>query len=154
DGSGGYSVEMGTPASLLAVQHARYDVVILEDIASLSADAEARVRSFVRAGGGLVVAMGPHADLDYYGHKLFPGLIDLALEGTEHAAEGQTFELRARAPAHPILEGLALRVGSSLTQSRLTAFARGRTTSTRAEAVVATTGGLPVVVAGPQVSVF
>ena len=154
DGSGGYAVDLGTPASLLSISHGRYDVAMLEDIASLSGDAEARLRSFVREGGGLVIALGPHADLDYYGHHLFPGLVDLALEGTEHAAEGQAFELRARAPAHPILEGLSLRVGSALTQSKLTAFARGRTTSSRAEAVVATSGGLPVLVAAPQVAVF
>jgi hypothetical protein len=101
-----------------------------------------------------VIALGPHADLDYYGRKLFPGLVDLALDGTERAAEGQSFELRARAPAHPILEGLALSVGSPLTQSKLVALARGRITSPRAETVVATTGGLPVVVAAPQIAVF
>src|SRR5258705_4780382 len=154
DGSGGYSVEAGTPASLLTINHGRYDVVMLEDIASLSGDAEARLRSFLREGGGVVIALGPHADLDYYGHRLFPGLIDLAVEGTERAAEGQSFELRARVPAHPILEGLTLAVGSPLTQSRLTAFARGRTTSSRAEAVVATTGGLPILVSAPHVAVF
>ncbi|HZI88895.1 MAG TPA: BatA domain-containing protein, partial [Candidatus Polarisedimenticolia bacterium] len=154
DGSGGYVVEVGTPASLLSANHGRYDVLLLEDIASLSGDAETRLRAFLRDGGGLVIALGPHADLDYYGRKLFPGIIDLAVDGTERAAEGQSFELRARAPAHPILEGLSLRVGSSLTQSRLNTFARGRTTSSRAEAVVATTGGLPVLVATPQVAVF
>jgi hypothetical protein len=154
DGSGGYAVEAGTPASLLGVNRGRYDVVILEDIASLSGDAETRLRGFLREGGGVVVALGPHADLDYYGKKLFPSMIDLAVDGTERAAEGQAFELRARVPAHPILEGLSLTVGSPLTQSRLTALARGRITSTRAEAVVTTTGGLPVVVAAPQVSVF
>jgi hypothetical protein len=154
DGSGGYAVEAGTPASLLGVNRGRYDVVILEDIASLSGDAETRLRAFLREGGGVVIALGPHADLDYYGKKLFPSMIDLTLEGTERAAEGQAYELRARAPAHAILEGLSLTVGSPLTQSRLTALARGRITSTRAEAVVTTTGGLPVVVAAPQVSVF
>jgi len=154
DGSGGYSVEAGTPASLLGLTHSRYDVVMLEDIASLSGDAESRLRSFLREGGGVVIALGPHADLDYYGHHLFPGMIDLALEGTERAAEGQAFELRARTPAHPILEGLSLTVGSTLTQSRLTALARGRVTSTKADAVVTTTGGLPVVVAAPQVAVL
>jgi hypothetical protein len=154
DGSGGYAIETGTPASLLGLNRSRWDVVLLEDIASLSGDAEARLRSFLREGGGIVIGLGPHADPDYYGRKLFPGMIDLALEGTERAAEGQTFEMRARSPAHPVLEGLPLTVGSPLTQSRLTALARGRITSTRAEAVVATTGGLPVVVAGPQVAVF
>jgi hypothetical protein len=154
DGSGGYAVETGTPASLLALSRGRADVVLLEDIASLSGDAEARLRAFLREGGGLVLALGPHADPDYYSRNLFPGMIDLALEGIERAAEGQAFEVRARAPAHPILEGLSLKVGSSLTQSRITALARGRTTSTRAEVVVTTTGGLPVVVAGPQVAVF
>jgi len=154
DGKGGYAVEAGTPASLLGINRARYDVVILEDIASLSGDAETRLRAFLREGGGLVIALGPHADLDYYGKKLFPSMIDLAVDGTERAAEGQAFELRARVPAHPILEGLSLRVGSPLTQSRLTALARGRITSSRAEAVVSTAGGLPVVVAAPQVAVF
>ncbi len=154
DGSSGYAVEAGTPASLLGINRSRCDVVILEDIASLSSDAEARVRAFLREGGGVVIALGPHADLDYYGRKLFPGVIDLALDGTERAAEGQSFELRARAPAHPILEGLSLSVGSPLTQSKLTALARGRTASPGAEIVVATTGGLPVVVAGRQVAVF
>jgi hypothetical protein len=154
DGSGGYAVDAGTPASLLSLTHARYDVVILEDIAALSGDAEARLRSFLKEGGGLVIALGPHADLDYYGHRFFPGVIDLAIDGTERAAEGQSFDLKARAPAHPILDGLSLSVGSPLTQSRLTALARAHTTSPRAETVVATSGGLPVVVAAPQVSVF
>ena len=154
DGSGGYVVETGTPASLLGLGRSRYDVVLLEDIASLSSDAEGRLRSFLREGGGLVIGLGPHADLDYYGHKLFPGVVDLALEGTERASEGQAFEIRARAPAHPILEGLSLAVGSPLTQSRLTAVSKGRITSSRAEAIVTTTGGLPVVVAAQQVSIF
>lgn len=154
DGSGGYLVETGTPASLLGISRGRYDVVVLEDIASLSGDAETRLRAFLHDGGGAVIALGPHADLDYYGRKLFPGLVDLAVDGTERAAEGQAFELRARAPAHPILEGLALSVGSPLTQSKLAALARGRITSPRAETVVATTGGLPVIVAAPQIAVF
>ena len=154
DGSGGYSVEAGTPASLLGITRGRYDVVLLEDIASLSGDAEARLRAFLGEGGGIVIALGPHSDPDYYGHRLFPGMIDLALEGTERAADGQAFEMRARVPAHPILEGLSLSVGSPLTQSKLTALARGRVISPRALAVVVTTGGLPVVVAAPQVAVF
>ncbi|MBI4364253.1 MAG: BatA domain-containing protein, partial [Candidatus Latescibacteria bacterium] len=64
DGSGGYSVEGGTPASLLTLARGRCDVVILEDNASLSGDAEAKLRGFIREGGGLVVALGPHADPD------------------------------------------------------------------------------------------
>lgn len=154
DGSSGYAVENGTPASLLGLTRGRCDVVILEDIASLSGDAEARLRAFLREGGGLVVALGPHADPDYYGRKLFPGIVDLSLEGVERAPEGQAFEVRARAPAHPILEGLSVRVGSPLTQARLSGLQRGRPTSPKAETVVATTGGLPVIVAAPQAAVF
>jgi len=154
DGSSGYAVESGTPASLLSLSRSRSDVVLLEDIASLSGDAESRIRAFLREGGGLVVALGPHADPDYYGRHFFPGIVDLAIEGLERPAEGQAFEVRARTPAHPILEGLSVNVGSPLTQARLTGIVRGRTTSPRAEAVVSTTGGLPVVVAGAQVAVF
>ena len=154
DGSSGYAVENGTPASLLGLAGGLCDVVLLEDIASLSGDAESRLREFLRGGGGLVVAFGPHADPEYYGQKLFPGLIDLSLQGTERAAEGQGFELRARSPGHPILEGLSVAVGASLTQAKLTALERGRVTGPGAETVVTSGGGLPVVVAAPHVSVF
>ena len=154
DGTGGFSVDPGTPASLLSLTASRADVVLLEDVASLSADAEARLRAFLRDGGGLVVALGPHSDPDYYSAHLFPGLIDLALDGVEHAAGGASFELRARMPSHEVLEGLSVGVGSPLTQSRLTGLIRGRATSTRTEIVVQTSGGLPLVAAAPGVGVF
>ena len=154
DGTGGFTVETASPAVLSTLSGARADVVLLEDVASLSADAEARLRAFVAAGGGLVIALGPHSDPVYYSTRLFPGLIDLAVEAVEKAQEGGAFELKARIPGHRALEGLLLGVGSPLTQSRLTALMRGRTLTPRAEIVVQTTGGLPVLVAAPRVSVF
>jgi len=154
DGSGGFQVETASPAVLSTLSPARADVVLLEDVASLSADAEARIRAFVASGGGLAVALGPHSDPSYYATRLFPGLIDLSVEAAEKAAEGGAFELKARVPGHRALEGLVLGVGSPLTQSRLTGLVRGRTLTPRAEVVVQTTGGLPVVVAAPSVSVF
>ena len=154
DGTGGFTAETGTPASLLSLSRSTTDVVLLEDVASLSADAEAKLRTFLRDGGGLVVALGPHSDPDYYSAHLFQGLIDLALEGTEQAAEGAPFELKARIPGHDVLEGITVGVGSTLTQSRLTALIRGRVTSPRTEIVVQTTGGLPVVATAPGVGVF
>ena len=79
------------------------------------------------------MALGPHSDPDYYSAHLFQGLIDLALEGTEQAAEGAPFELKARIPGHDVLEGITVGVGSTLTQSRLAALIRGRVTSPRTE---------------------
>jgi Aerotolerance regulator N-terminal/von Willebrand factor type A domain len=154
DGRGGFSVEDGSPASLLSLHRNRADVVLLEDVASISGDAESRLREFLRQGGGLVVAMGPHSDPGYYGNRLFPGIIDLAVEGAEQATAGGSFEIRARLPGHGILEGLAVDVGSPLTQSRLTGLMRARALSPRTEVVVQTTGGLPLVAAAPGVSVF
>ncbi|HEU4333731.1 MAG TPA: BatA and WFA domain-containing protein [Candidatus Eisenbacteria bacterium] len=153
-GASGFSVEEGTPATLLALSQARADVVLLEDVAALSGDAEARLRAFVRDGGGVVVALGPHSDADYYGRRLFPGLIDLSLQGPERAPAGGAFELRARAAGHPILEGLTVEVGTPLSQARLSGLVRGATTTPRAEVVVQTSGGAPVVVAAPSVAVF
>jgi hypothetical protein len=153
-GASGFSVEEGTPATLLALSQARADVVLLEDVAGLSGDAEARLRAFVRDGGGVVVALGPHSDADYYGRRLFPGLIDLALQGPERAPAGGSFELRARAAGHPILEGLTVEVGTPLSQARLSGLVRGTTTTPRAEVVVQTSGGSPVVVAAPSVAIF
>lgn len=154
DGSSGFTVETGSPALLASLSPSRADAVVLDDVASLSADAEAKVRAFVKGGGGLVVALGPHADPDYYSRRLFPGLIDLAVEQPERASESGAFELRARLPGHPVLEGLTVGVGSPLTQARLTGLVRGRVTSPRAETVVQTTGGFPLVVTAPNVSVF
>jgi hypothetical protein len=154
DGRSGFMVENETPASLLSLHRNRADVVLLEDVASISGDAEARLREFLRQGGGLVVALGPHSDPGYFGNRLFPGIIDLALEGSEQAAAGGSYEIRARLPGHDILEGLSVEVGSPLTQARLTGLVRARALTPRAEIVVQTTGGLPLVAAAPGVAVF
>jgi len=154
DRSSGFEVEDAGPGALSSLAPSRADVVILEDLASLSADAEERVRAFHRAGGGVVILLGPHADPQYYTSRLLPGLIDLALDGVERAPAGSVFELRARLPGHPILEGLTVSVGGPLSQARLTQIMRGRVLSGRAQTVVSTAGGLPVVVAAPGVSVL
>lgn len=154
DRSSGFAVEDADPGALLGLSPSRTDVVILEDLASLSADAAERVRAFHSAGGGVVVLLGPHAEPQYYTSRLLPGLVDLVLEGVERAPAGSAFELRARMPGHPIIEGLAVSVGGLLTQARLSQIVRGRTLSPRAEVVVSTSGGLPVVVAAPGVSIF
>jgi hypothetical protein len=153
-GATGFSVQDDSPAALLTLNRARADVVLLEDVAALSGDAETRLRAFLRDGGGLVVALGPHSDPDYYGKRLFPGIIDLSLQSTETAGEGGALELRARIAAHPILEGLTVAVGAPLSQAKLTGLVHGTVTSPRAEVVVQTSGGLPVVVAAPRVAVF
>jgi len=153
-GTSGFVVETTGPGALLGLNRTRADVVLLDDVASLSADAESRLKRYVHEGGGLVVALGPHSDPDYYTRGLFPGIIDLTLAQPERAAEGSSFELRARLPGHPVLEGLAVGVGSPLSQARLSGVMRGRATSPRAEVVVQTTGGLPLVVAAPSVAVF
>lgn len=154
NGASGFSVEDESPAALLTLNKARADVVLLEDVAALSGDAEARLRAFLRDGGGLVVALGPHSDPDYYGKRLFPGMIDLALQQPERAPEGGALELRARVAGHAILEGLTVGVGTPLSQARLTGLVRGAVTSPRAEVIVQTSGGLPVVVAAPRVAIF
>ena len=153
DGGSGFSVETSAPEALLSLSRARHDAVLLEDVASLSGAAEGRLRSFLHEGGGLVVALGPHADADYYSHHLFPGLVSLTLERAEHAPEGGAFELRARVPGHAALEGLAVGVNSPLTQARLTGIMLGRAAAP-AEVVVQTTGGYPLLVTAPSVSVF
>ena len=154
NGESGFAVQDDSPAALLTLNKARADVLLLEDVAALSSDAESRVRTFLREGGGLVVALGPHADPEYYNRRLFPGMIDLSLQAPERAPEGGAFELRARIAGHPILEGLSVNVGTPLSQARLTGLVRGTVGSANAAVVVQTSGGLPVVVAAPRVAVF
>jgi hypothetical protein len=154
DRSSGFDVEEVGPAALLGLAPGRVDVVVLEDLASLSGDAVERVIAFHRAGGGVVVLLGPHADPQFYSTRLFPGLIDLSLDGPERAPAGSAFELRARLPGHPIVEGLTVAVGGLITQARLSEIVRGRPLSPRTQVVVSTSGGLPVVVAAPGTVVF
>jgi hypothetical protein len=159
DGGSGFAVETTGSGALFGLTRSRADVVLLDDVASLASDAEARLKAFIKAGGGLVVALGPHADPDYYAHHLFPGLVDVTPTLPERAGEGSAFELRARLPGHPVLEGLAVGVGSSLSQARLSGIMRGtvsppRPGTPRTEVVVQTTGGLPLVVTAPSVAVF
>jgi hypothetical protein len=154
DGRSGFVVDEVSPAGLLGLTRSRYDVVMIEDVASLSTEGEARLRAFLRDGGGLVVALGPHSDPGYYGSRLFPGIIDLGLDGAEQAAAGGSYELRARLPGHDVLNGLNVGVGAPLTESRLTGVMKARTLTTRPEVVVQTTGGLPLVATSPGVAVF
>jgi hypothetical protein len=101
-----------------------------------------------------VVALGPHSDPGYYGSRLFPGVIDLGLDGPEQAASGGSYELRARLPGHDVLNGLNVAVGAPLTESRLTGVMKSRALTARPEIVVQTTGGLPLVATSPGVAVF
>jgi len=67
DGRSGFMVENGTPASLLSLHRNRADVVLLEDVASISGDAEARLREFLFDAlvGGLLtlILFGQEASL-------------------------------------------------------------------------------------------
>jgi len=153
NGGSSFSVETSAPDALLSLSRAKHDAVLLDDVASLSGAAEARLRAFLREGGGLVAALGPHTDAEYYTRRLFPGLIPLAVDRVERAPEGGAFELRARLPGHVALEGLSVGVNSPLTQARLTGLMAGRA-APGAEVVVQTTGGLPLLVTAPSVAVF
>jgi len=153
NGSSGFSIETSGPDALLSLSRAKHDVVLLDDVASVSGAAEARLRVFLREGGGLVLALGPHTDADYYSRRLFPGIIPLSLSRVERAPDGSAFELRARIPGHSVLEGLAVGVNSPLTQARLTGLLLGRA-APGAEVVVQTTGGVPLLVTAPSVAVF
>src|SRR6185503_13580449 len=153
NGGSSFSVETSAPDALLSLSRAKHDAVLLDDVASLSGAAEARLRAFLREGGGLVAALGPHTDAEYYTRRLFPGLIPLTVDRVERAPEGGAFELRARLPGHVALEGLSVGVNSPLTQARLTGLMAGRA-APGAEVVVQTTGGLPLLVTAPSVALY
>lgn len=94
----------------------RYPAVYLLNVPRLSDKARANLEGFVRAGGGLFVAMGEQVDVEFYnrlyadGKGILPAPVSRA---TEPLTEAQKFERRldpawpprlfVRSPNHPII---------------------------------------------------
>lgn len=75
-----------------------YDCVVLADVPRLTDREVTRLESFVQRGGGLIIALGPQADLEAYNRDLWrggQGLLPARLVGRVRAPEDQFFNLAA-----------------------------------------------------------
>lgn len=95
-------------ANLDASTLAGVDVLVLCNLARLSAAQKATLDEFVARGGGLVLFPAPHSDLGYYNRDLLPGLTPGRFKDRIGApGNPATYQvLDADAPHHPLFNDL------------------------------------------------
>jgi hypothetical protein len=104
--------------SQLTSRHlAGLDVLVLDDVASLADGALAAVVDFARAGGGLVLVLGPAVDPAFWNARLLPALGDWQIEGDAPVRAGAGWSLKRAAVGHPALRGFAPGAGENLSQA-------------------------------------
>ncbi len=106
--SGLFSIQTGNDQDLSRLNFDAYDVVCLSDIPRLSLSTSEAVARFVRAGGGLLLFMGPNTDIAGYNETLFPKLgipPGSPAQQTRNAGTGE-FSVRQVDLGHPLFEGM------------------------------------------------
>ena len=126
------ALEAGSPASGLAVETvdgatlpsrlAEADVVAINDVQRLGAAELQAVLDFYRAGGGLFIALGDHADAAFWNGSLLHELGAGTLGGSERAAAGASWRLVRATAGHAVLAGFPARPGEPLSSARFQAI--------------------------------
>ncbi len=102
------------------------DVVVLANVARLSAGATRRLEQFVQTGGGLVIFAGDQVDPAFYNERLYnggKGLLPVALTDVVTApAAGQPFTFADWNSGHPLMRDFVDQLASVLRQVRIYAF--------------------------------
>jgi len=109
------------------------DVVVLNDLDRLGGSELQAVLDFWRAGGGLFVVLGSHADPGFWNGSLLPALGAGTLGAAAQAPTGAAWRLTRSVAGHPVLAGFPARPGEPISSARFiairafTAGAAGRT---------------------------
>jgi hypothetical protein len=121
----------GAPASGLAVEAvdgaalpARLpgaDVLVLDDVERLGATETQAALDFLRAGGGVLVVLGPHADADFWNRTLLAEAGLGTLGPVAAAAPAAAWRLTRALAGHAALAGLPERPGEPVSTARFTA---------------------------------
>jgi hypothetical protein len=120
--AGGIVLRRFEPSQVAPGGLAGVDVLVLDDIKTLSEGSLQAVVDFVRAGGGLALVLGPNTDPAYLNGRLFPALGDLRIEGdAPRRAQGGGWSMRRAAVGHPAFAGFTPGVGEALSQAEFVA---------------------------------
>ena len=122
------ALEAGSPASGLSVEAvdgamlparaADADAIVLDDLERLGSSELQAVLDFHRAGGGLFVILGSHADPGFWNGSLLRELGAGELGALEQPGVGGAWRLLAAAAGHPVLAGFPARPGQPLSTAR------------------------------------
>ena len=103
-----------------------HDVVILANVARITAGAQRKLEQFVQAGGGLVVFAGDQVDPDFYNERLHNGgrgLLPAAVNDFVTApAGGEPFAFDSWQSGHPVLRDFVDPLAGVLRQVRVYAL--------------------------------
>lgn len=79
------------------------EVIILADVERFRGNLQ-NLEKFVKAGGGLIVFAGPHADINWYGRDFFrkgEGLFPVNVKGLQHATSAAPARILQQRLTHP-----------------------------------------------------
>lgn len=157
------ALEAGAPASGLAVETvdattlpARLpgaDVLVLDDVERLSATETQAVLDFTRAGGGVLVVLGPRADADFWNRTLLAETGLGTLGPAAAAAPAAAWRLVRALAGHPALAGFPERPGEPVSTARFTAV-RGFTPAPGARVLLEFDRAHPALVEGTRAMAF
>jgi len=122
------ALETGAPASGLEVETvgaatlpgrlAGADVLVVNDVERLGATETQAVLDFGRAGGGVLLVLGPHAEAAFWNGTLLREAGLGTLGGSEEAAPDAAWRLMRTIAGHAVLAGFPARPGEPLTTAR------------------------------------
>ena len=110
-------------AATLATHLRDADVLVVNDVGALSAGELQATLDFVRAGGGLLLVLGPQADAGFWNGAALRALGAGALGPVQEAGAGGAWRLTRAVAGHAVLAGFPARPGEPLSEAR---FARIR----------------------------
>ncbi|HEV8481680.1 MAG TPA: BatA and WFA domain-containing protein [Candidatus Eisenbacteria bacterium] len=119
--SGRVSVSRLAPEALTQASLTGKDAVVLDDVGDLSEGSLQAVVDFTRAGGGVLLVLGPHTDPNFVNGRLFEALGGMQIQGAAPVkAERGAWALRRSAVGHPALAGFPDAVGEAVSQAKFT----------------------------------
>lgn len=119
--TGRVSVTRLAPEGLTQAALAGRDAIVLDDVGALGEGSLQAVVDFARAGGGVLLVLGPRTDPAFVNGRLLAALGGMRVLGTQPAkAERGAWTLRRAAVGHPALAGFPEAVGEAVSQARFT----------------------------------
>ena len=122
------ALEAGSPASGLAIdvvdggtlpgRLAETDAIVLNDLERIGSSELQAVLDFHRAGGGLFVILGAHADAAFWNGSLLRELAAGELGVVDQTSAGGAWRLLSAAAGHPVLAGFPARPGEPVSTAR------------------------------------
>ena len=119
--SGRVTVARLAPENVTSTSLAGKDAVVLDDVGALGEGSLQAVVDFARAGGGVLLVLGPHTDPQFTNGRLFEALGGMQIVGAQPIkAERGAWALRRSAVGHPALSGFPDAVGEAISQAKFT----------------------------------